>query len=132
VGSGGSGDGGGTSGGNAGSASGEAGESSSLYRSENNFGSSSRVPGVAATGAGAGDPGGAPGGAARGSSQAGGGAAAGGAAIGGSVIAAETVDNGNTSIPASIVLLGAIALLAIAVGILSRRYARRGGTSGSA
>jgi hypothetical protein len=116
--------GGGGGGAGSGSASGQAGESGSLYRSENNFGSSSRVPGVAATGTGGGNPGNASGGAAGV-----GGAGVGGAAIVGGIVAAETADNGNTSIPASIVLLGAIALLAIAVGVLSRRYARRGGTS---
>jgi hypothetical protein len=98
-------------------------ESDSLYRSENNFGSSSRVPGVAAAGADAGGAGTAAGAAGAGGQSGGGaGAGAGGAPIAGGVIAAETADTGNTSIPASIVLLGAIALLAIAVGILSRRF----------
>jgi len=107
----------GTRGGAAG-AGGEAGESSSLYRSENDFGSSSRVPGVAAgTGPGAAGSGG--------QSAGGAGAAAGSAAIGGGIVAAETADTGNTSIPASILLLAAIAVVAIAVGILSRRYSRR-------
>lgn len=108
----------------AGSASEGTGESSSLYRSENNFGSSSRVPGVAAAGGG---PGSMSGGAAGGGQ--GGAAGTGSAAIAAGVVAAETADTGNTSIPASIVLLGAIALLAIAVGVLSRRYARHAGTS---
>jgi molecular chaperone DnaK len=99
-------------------------ESGSLYRSENNFGSSSRVPGVAAARANGSSRGNASGAAAAGGQSAGS-AGAGSAAIAGGVIAAETADTGNTSIPASIVLLGAIALLAVAVGILSRRYARR-------
>jgi len=105
--------------------SGEASESGSLYRSENNFGSSSRVPGVAADGASVSSSGKASGASGAGDQSAGGGGGAVSAAIPGGIIAAETTDTGNTSIPASIVLLGAIALLAVAVGILSRRFARR-------
>ncbi|HEX6665107.1 MAG TPA: hypothetical protein VF081_00750 [Solirubrobacterales bacterium] len=97
----------------------EQGEAASLYRSENNFGSSSHVPGLAATGKAGG--GGATG---TGASADAGGAGVAGAAIAGSAVAAETSDAGNTSIPASVVLLGAIALLAVAVGVLSRRFAR--------
>jgi hypothetical protein len=102
--------------GGSGSAS-EPSPSGSLYRSENNFGSSSRVPGVAAgTGAADGAPGGSGG-------TAGGGAGAGaaGGAIAGGTIATQTSDNGNTSVAAGIVLIAAIALLATAVGVLSRR-----------
>lgn len=108
------------------SGDGEAGESSSLYRSENNFGSSSQIPGVARAGTngdGAGNVAGTAG--ASGHSAGGAAAGAGSAAIAGGTIAAETADTGNTSIPASIVLLGAIALLAVAVGILSRRFSSR-------
>jgi hypothetical protein len=88
----------------------------SLYRTENNFGSSSHVPGVASTGEGG--PGGG-----SGSGTSGGGSAA-GAAIGGGAVAAETADTGNTSVIAGIVLIAAVALLAAAVGILSRRLGR--------
>jgi hypothetical protein len=103
------------------SGGGEPGESGSLYRSENNFGSSSRVPGVAQAGTNGGSSGTVAGAAGAGGHSAGGGGAA---AIAGGTIAAETADTGNTSIPASIVLLGAIALLAIAVGVLSRRFSK--------
>lgn len=82
----------------------------SLYRTENNFGSSSQVPGVASTGG--------PGGAAGGDGGAAGGTAG---AIAGGAVAAETTDTGNTSVTAGIVLIAAIALLAVAVGVLSRR-----------
>ncbi|HMJ73516.1 MAG TPA: hypothetical protein VK471_09160 [Solirubrobacterales bacterium] len=113
-------------GGNTGSSAagaGEAAESGSLYRSENNFGSSSRVPGVAPAGAKGGSPANVAGAAGdRGQSAGGAAGGAGSAAIAGGIIAAETADTGNTSIPASILLLGAIALLAVAVGILSRRF----------
>jgi hypothetical protein len=93
----------------------------SLYRSENNFGSSSHVPGVASAGAGA--AGGGSGGNGRAAGGSGSGAA--GAAIAGGAIAAQTSDNGNTSVVAGIVLLCAIALLAVAVGVASRRISRR-------
>lgn len=106
-----SGGGGGNEGGGGGGA--EPSDSGSLYRTENNFGSSSHVPGVASTG--------------RGSDGAGGsgsaGAAAGtGAAIAGGAVAAETADTGNTSVTAGIVLIAAIALIAVAAGFLSRRF----------
>ena len=106
------------------------GESGSLYRSENNFGSSSHVPGVAVGGGGGsgGGPTSGGGGAAGGGGPLpGGGGAAGaaGAAVGGAALAAgAAADSGNTSVPGSIVLLAAIALLAAAVGVLSRRFAR--------
>lgn len=90
--------------------SGGQGEGSSLYRTENNFGSSSQVPGVASTGGSRG--------AAGGDEGAAGGAAG---AIAGGAVAAETTDTGNTSVTAGIVLIAAIALLAVAVGVLSRR-----------
>jgi hypothetical protein len=86
-------------------------ESGSLYRTENNFGSSSHVPGVASAGGGSGAAGG-------------GGSGAGSAAIGGGAVAAETADSGNTSVTAGIVLIAAIALLAVAVGVFSRRFSR--------
>jgi hypothetical protein len=115
----------GASTGGGGSGGGGQSESGSLYRSENNFGSSSQVPGAAAAGAHAGAGGG---GAAGTGASAGGGSAgdgkagAAGAAIAGGAVAAETADTGNTSVPASVVLLAAIGLLAIAVGVLSRRF----------
>jgi hypothetical protein len=101
-----------------GSGSGGAGESGSLYRTENNFGSSSHVPGVATAGrtGAAGSAGGTAGGGSGGTGR---------AAIAGGVVAAETADTGNTSIPAGIALLGGIALLALGVGLLSRRFAGR-------
>lgn len=99
-------------------------ESGSLYRTENNFGSSSHVPGVASTGSPTGGSGG-PGTAGGGAGAAAGGAA--GAAIAGGAVAAETADTGNTSVGAGIVLIAAIALLAVAVGVLSRRFRRRAG-----
>ncbi len=108
-----------TSGGGSTTAAGAAaaGEAGSLYRSENNFGSSSRVPGIAAaTGGSSGGPG-AAGGAA--------GAAGAGGAIAGAALAGEATDAGNTSVGGSIALLVAIALVAIAAGLLSRRYAQR-------
>lgn len=112
--------------GGSGSASGGApgqSEAGSLYRTENNFGSSSRVPGLAATdtrssGSSAGGAGAAAGGTAGSGSGASRGAIAGGA------VAAETADTGNTSIPAGLILLGGIGLLAVAVGIFSRRFSR--------
>lgn len=100
-----------------GSSGAEASESGSLYRTENNFGSSSHVPGVASTGGGGGS-----GGASGSGSAAGNGSGAGSAAIAGGAVAAETADTGNTSITAGIVLIAAIALIAIAAGFLSRRF----------
>lgn len=109
----------GTSGGGAGNGSAGAtptggGEAGSLYRSENNFGSSSRVPGTAA------GTGGDTGKGAAGRNEAPGGT---GGDDGGAT-AAQTADTGNTSVSAGIVLLGAIGLLAAAIGVLSRRFSR--------
>lgn len=124
--------GGGRSGGGNGSAdSGSGGgsqqdEAGSLYRTENNFGSSSRVPGLGTVGgdgragegadsaiAGIGGSGGT------------GGGGAGGAPAADGAIAGQVTDAGNTSVPASIALLGAIALLAAGVAVLSRRFSQR-------
>jgi hypothetical protein len=104
--------GGGESGGSAGGAA-EPSESDSLYRTENNFGSSSHVPGVAGTGGGGSG------------AAAGDGSGAGSAAIAGGAVAAESADTGNTSVTAGIVLIAAIALLAVAAGVLSRRFRGR-------
>lgn len=115
----------------AGGGASQPGETGSLYRSENNFGSSSRVPGVAA-GAGTGGGGGGAGAGGAGTPGAGGAAAgsgAGGAAIAAGAVAAETAGEGNTSVAAGAILLGAIALLAVAVGVLSRRFSQ--GRAGS-
>jgi hypothetical protein len=115
--------GGGPSGeGGAGGAAGGAGsgEAASLYRSENNFGSSSRVPGVAAVGAagvGAAAVGAAAVGAGTGSDD---GADRPGAA--GALARSEIAGAGNTSISANLALLGVIALLALAIGVLTRRF----------
>jgi hypothetical protein len=92
--------------------SGDPSESGSLYRTENNFGSSSHVPGVTSTGGG-------------GAGGATGGGGGGSAAIPGGAVAADAADTGNTSITAGIVLIAAIALLATAVGVLSRRFRGR-------
>ena len=119
-GSGGTGAGGGSAGAAGGGAS-QPGETGSLYRSENNFGSSSRVPGLAAVGTGGGSSGGA-GGAATGVPGSGaGGAGAGGAIIGGGAVAAQVSDAGNTSPVAGIALLVGIGGIAVAVGVFSRR-----------
>ncbi|MET0304756.1 MAG: hypothetical protein ABW196_00830 [Solirubrobacterales bacterium] len=96
----------------------DAGEADSLYRSENDFGSSSQVPGVAASGpSAAGGKAGGSGGAA--------GAGEAGAAVAAGAVAAQSSDNGNTSVTAGVVLLGAIALVAVGVGIAARRFSRR-------
>jgi hypothetical protein len=107
----------------AGAGSAEQAETGSLYRTENNFGSSSRVPGVAAAGAGAGGLSGNAG--AGGAAAPAGGGGSRGATIAGGAIAAETAGTGNASVSASAVLLGAIALLAAAIGVLSRRFRAR-------
>lgn len=126
--------GGGTGAGNVGGGGSAPGETGSFYRSENNFGSSSHVPGLAAVGAGIaggggpGGPGGTGGpgpGAGAGGGTGAGGVAGAGAAIAGSAAAAHATDAGNTSISASVVLIAAIALLAAAVGVLSRRVPKR-------
>jgi hypothetical protein len=109
-------------GGGAGGGSGQS-EAGSTYRTENNFGSSSHVPGVAGGGAGnSGGGAGGSGGAGSGDAANGGGASDGNASGANAAVAAETADTGNTSVSAGIVLLGAIGLLAAAVGILSRRF----------
>lgn len=125
----------GAGGGGGGPGGGAGGGGESLYRSENNFGSSSRVPGLAAVGAGiaAGAAAGGKGAGAAGNGSASGGGAGGtapassGAGSAAEVAAAERVaDSGNTSVSASIALLAAIGLAAIAVGTLSARAARHG------
>lgn len=110
AGGGGGGAGGGTGGGGS--------EATSLYRTENNFGSSSRVPGLAAAGAAAGSLAGVGDGDEDGGSNAGGRGTADGAIAG----AGQVTDEGNTSVAAGVVLLGAIALLAGGAGVLSRRF----------
>jgi hypothetical protein len=110
-GSGSAGGGGGQGGGSGGAAGGASatGESGSLYRSENNFGSSSHVPGVARTGTGGGA-----GGAASGEGE---------KAPPSGAVAAQTADTGNASVPAAIALIGGIVVLALGVGLFSRRLA---------
>ncbi|HEX8927567.1 MAG TPA: hypothetical protein VGA45_01525, partial [Actinomycetota bacterium] len=107
----------GATGDSTGGSDGGGGESGSLYRTENNFGSSSKVPGLAAAG-GAGDGAGGIGGDGSASGRGGGG---GGGTIAGGAIAGDVADSGNTSVAAGLALLGAIALLAAAVAVLSRR-----------
>jgi hypothetical protein len=121
-GGGGSGAGGGSAGADGGGAS-QPSEAGSLYRSENNFGSSSRVPGLASAGFGAGSgSSGAGGGAASGTAGSSvGGAAGAGAIASGSIAAAEVSDVGNASPAAGIALLVGIGAVAVAVGVLSRR-----------
>lgn len=122
--------GGGTgSGGNAGGR--ETGESGSLYRTENNFGSSSQVPGAPGSGGGGGASGGGAGasgaggtGASGGSSSSAGGSAGGGAS-GGSALGSPVTDTGNTSLGDNVALLAAIGVAAVAIGIGSRRLAQR-------
>jgi hypothetical protein len=98
------------------------GESGSLYRTENNFGSSSRVPGLAASGGAAGGATARGGSGNAGGTAGGNGAGAAGAAIAGGAIASQASDTGNTSVTAGAILLGAIVLLAAAVGLLTRRF----------
>jgi hypothetical protein len=104
------------------------GEAASVYRTENDFGSSSQVPGAPLAGSaggaqGAGGAGAAAGGpAAAGGGPGGAGAASGGAGAAGGAIAGRVADAGNTSVPAGLGLLGAIALLAGGAAVLSRRY----------
>jgi hypothetical protein len=109
-------------GGSTGAAAGGSGDdgSSSLYRTENNFGSSSEVPGLALAGSGGsgGGGGGASGGDGAGSGRADGTVAAG-------AVGDQVADAGNTSVVAGIVLIGAIGLLAVGVGALSRRASSR-------
>jgi hypothetical protein len=79
-------------------------EEGSLYRSENNFGSSSQVPGAPDGAGGAGSEGAAD--LARGRE------------------AAQASDSGNTSAATNVALLGAIALIAVGSGVLVRRSGR--------
>jgi len=97
---------------------GEGGEGSSYYRSENNFGSSSEVPGTAKADN---DP-----------SGGGGGGAAGGGSGGGAASSDLTaqntsapVDTGNTSVGRNLALLAAIAALAAGLGALAMRRRSR-------
>jgi hypothetical protein len=95
------------SGGGEGATAGESesgGEEGSLYRSENNFGSSSRVPGTAAAATGSGGAG-----------------AEAAANLAEGREAARVTDAGNTSPAANLALLGAIALIALGSGLLVRR-----------
>lgn len=117
--------GGGGSGGDGTLGGGQPGEATSLYRSENNFGSSSRVPGIAAAGAAGVAAAGAGAGGVADSSPGvageSGGDDGGSAGAAGALARGEIADAGNTSTAAAAVLLGAIALLAAAIGYLSRR-----------
>jgi hypothetical protein len=106
-----------------GGGSGEGGGEPSLYRSENNFGSSSEVPGAPAGGAGAGEGGG-PGGSGGGSNGSGSGSGGGGSPGLSALNASELTDSGNTSPAANIGLLLLIAAIAIGVGIFFARANR--------
>lgn len=102
-----------------------AGEGGSHYRSENDFGSSSHVPGEPgeASGGAGGDAGGSGGGQGSGSAAGGGNGAQPGAAPDGAA-AAQIVDTGNTSLAATLALLAAIGLVALAVGGVAARANR--------
>jgi hypothetical protein len=118
--------GGGSSGGGGAAGGAGSGEAASLYRSENNFGSSSRVPGIATAGVGAAAAGAAAGAAGGAGSAVGSGADSGseGPGAAGALARGEVADAGNTSLSANIALLGAIALLALTLGVLTRRFGR--------
>jgi hypothetical protein len=112
----------------------------SFYRSENNFGSSSQVPGATAAGAGPGDAGGSStgsdaAGSASGDVGAHGGAPDGSGSAGASCAGSPSsrlasrsldppADTGNTSLAANVVLLAAILLLATGVGLAGARLSR--------
>jgi hypothetical protein len=98
----------------------------SLYRSENNFGSSSVVPGD--PGGGSGPSGGAASGSGGGARSVAAGAAAGGAAAGvGAVVAGagETLDTGSPSTSAAYTTLPLIILLGVVIGIAGVKMRRR-------
>lgn len=98
---------------------GEGGEGTSYYRSENNFGSSSEVPGTAKADNGPSGDGGGGGGAGGGS---------GGGAASSDLTAQNTsapVDTGNTSVAGTLALLAAIAALAAGLGALAMRRRSR-------
>jgi hypothetical protein len=120
----GGGPGGGSGGGSGtGAAGGGEGGEPSTYRSENNFGSSSQVPGVGSGGSGGGGENG-------GSGSGQGGSGAGGSTDGGSsdpnstLGVAELTDSGNTSPAANIGLLLLIVLVAGGVGYVTMRSRR--------
>lgn len=94
----------------------------SLYRSENNFGSSSEVPGSSSATKGAG--GGGAGGSGSGEGTGSGSDGAGTAPAGEGVNAARITDSGNTSPTENIALLGLIGLIAVAVGLFAARANR--------
>jgi hypothetical protein len=107
---------------------GAAGGEGSHYRSENNFGSSSQVPGSPAAGdAGTADANGVDGGpndaGAGGPNSNSGGGGGGGAASEGSTANAgiEVADTGNTSPAATFALLAAIGAVAVGIGTLTAR-----------
>jgi hypothetical protein len=110
-------------GGNNGVAGEGANGESSFYRSENNFGSSSEVPGAesgGSSGRGAGEGAGGGGSGGAGENPSPGGAESGAAVAGITAVA----DSGNTSPAAIVGLLGAIALVAGGVGVIASRTNR--------
>lgn len=118
-----------TGGGDAGG--GSNGSETSYYRSENNFGSSSQVPGAPSfAGSGTGGSGSGDG---NGAAAAGSGGGSGSDPIGavtGGATTEQLVDTGNTSTAGSVALLAGIALLAAALAAAALR-ARRGPQAGS-
>lgn len=110
--------------------------SGSYYRSENNFGSSSKVPGEPASqggtgggGSGAGNSG--EGGTSQGNSsegnsgQAGEAESAGDRSATGTTASAEIADTGNTSTGATIALLVGIGIVAAGIGVFAARRGKR-------
>ena len=107
------------------------GESDSLFRSENNFGTSSAVPGDPGSSGGAGGAGGAGGGGGSGGSGAAGngagGAGGGGAGGSGTEPAADRndLDTGSPSTAAAYTTLPLIIALGVVIGIAGVRMRRR-------
>jgi hypothetical protein len=116
-------------GGGGGGGGGATGSEGSYYRSENNFGSASRVPGAPVGGSGAGQSTGGGSAAHGGVGGSGGGTggetgSGGGAGASSGVNASEVTDSGNTSSATNIILLAAIGLIAIGVGVVGARANR--------
>jgi hypothetical protein len=109
---------------------GEEEESSSNYRSENNFGSSSQVPGAGDAAIGAGGTNGKAGGrgVAAGDGSAGGGAgptsSGGGSGADVDQTSAQVPDTGNTSVAGNLALLAVILVLAALAGVFAKRRLR--------
>lgn len=90
----------------------EAGDATSFYRSENNFGSSSQVPGDPSAGRNKGE---------ESASGAGAGSGTVGSVTDGTEAVAHVADTGNTSPAENIALLSVIGLIAVGVGVAASR-----------